>query len=65
MFYRILGKFFLFFVIIPDFLKFYEQFLRPALKAGLLKAIEDDRKKTQAERAKSRADHPAGTRRPE
>ncbi len=59
--YRILGKFVMFFVIIPKIVNIYKQILRPALVSGLMKAINEDEKQNVKDLAKSRMNHPAGS----
>ena len=61
MFYRFLGKFFLFFYVIPEIVKISKtaaHIAAPQLTKAILEIIEKDDK----DLARARATHPAGSR---
>lgn len=61
MFYRLLGKFFLYFIVIPSIVRSW-RFARPSVAAVLTKAIKDITKNEKKEAERSRRNHPAGSR---
>lgn len=63
MLYRLLGKFFMFFFVIPSITRAW-RFARPIVAKTLCKMIEDITKDETEARARSRRDHPAGSRLP-
>lgn len=61
MLYRFLGKFFLYFVIIPKMVDFVRNTVIPTVVDEATTIIKESEKETVKDLAKSRINHPAGS----
>jgi hypothetical protein len=62
MLYRLLGRLFFYFYVVPEFARVTRKIVIPAIATVAKERVDEAHEKYETERAKCRRNHPAGSR---